>query len=162
METITFDDEQRFWNKVNKVGQCWEWTGAMTGGYGVFRLGRQRKSILAHRFSYLVNCGTIDDVDVLHRCDNSACVNPIHLFAGSHKDNMNDRDAKGRQASGERIAQSKLTAEQVSQIRSLHKDGKHTQGELARMFGVSQSGISLTVRNRMWKNSQAAIDTCVH
>lgn len=92
----------RFWSKVDKSGECWNWTGARTapGWHGMFasdatRAGRTM--VLAHRHSWALANGPVPDgLNVLHRCDNAGCVRPDHLFLGTHSDNMRDRSAKGR------------------------------------------------------------------
>src|SRR5690606_10401012 len=98
--------EQRivaFWAKVDKSGgddACWIWKGGTNKrGYGRFR---STKIIPAHKFSYELAFGTIrSDLFVLHKCDNPRCVNPRHLFTGTHLDNMEDRQKKGRTISGD-------------------------------------------------------------
>lgn len=91
--------EERFWASVNRGGEndCWIWTGAARPtGYGICRW-RQRPDG-AHRVSWEMANGRAvpDGMYVLHRCDNPQCVNPRHLFVGTHSDNMRDMLAKGR------------------------------------------------------------------
>lgn len=90
---------ERFWSKVARTeneADCWLWLGATrAGGYGSIRVARKLE--MAHRVSYLLAHGSIDEgLCVLHRCDNPACVNPAHLFLGTKKDNTSDRISKGR------------------------------------------------------------------
>ena len=96
--------EDRFWEKVDKSGDCHVWTATKNNsGYGVFFVAG--RTLLAHR---LVAClGGADPCApvVMHSCDNPACVNPEHLSAGTHKSNAQDMVAKGRQGqpSGEHL-----------------------------------------------------------
>lgn len=73
---------RRFWDKVEKSDDCWIWTGSKTGGngkqYGAFWNGE--KQVYAHRFSYLITNGAIQDgMQIDHLCRNPACVRPDHL-----------------------------------------------------------------------------------
>jgi hypothetical protein len=89
---------QRFWDKVDKSGDCWLWTASKTHqGYGYFRFdGTMRK---AHRMSWLLANGEIpDEMFVCHTCDNPSCVNPEHLWLGNNQDNMDDMNIKSRHA----------------------------------------------------------------
>jgi len=75
---------------------CWEWQRArFKSGYGAIRV--DRKATTTHRVAYRLWVGEIPaGMFVLHRCDNCRCVNPAHLFLGTHHDNMKDATAKGR------------------------------------------------------------------
>lgn len=88
--------EDRFWEKVDKSGDCWLWTASkLPFGYGRFFC--ETDHIYAHRFSYILHYGNIPEgLIICHHCDTPACVNPAHLFAGTYKDNAVDREQKGR------------------------------------------------------------------
>lgn len=118
---------------------CWNWKGAKrAGGYGAVRLdGRIR---VAHRASFEDHKGPIPaGMDVCHRCDNPACINPDHLFLGTTADNMADMVAKGRQGA-------KITKADALAIRT----ASGTQRELAARFGISQGQISHIRSGKNW------------
>jgi hypothetical protein len=80
--------EERFYEKVNKTNYCWDWTASLNDkGYGLFRFNG--KTSKAHRVSYILTFGTIDDTLVIdHLCKNRKCVNPKHLELVSQKENV--------------------------------------------------------------------------
>lgn len=155
----------RFWSRVNKrgpvhptLGRCWVWTGKLTPkGYGqIVTHGRGNRP---HRYSYEIHVGVIPTgLFVLHKCDNPSCVNPKHLFVGTHQDNQADKTEKGRQAKGSKNGWAVLTEVQVANIRRRYKlkrgyhDPVNGQGGLAREFGVTQANISIIVRQEGWKH----------
>lgn len=83
------EPEASFWAKVDKGDGtgCWNWTATKTRGYGMLRVHGGQMS--AHRFSYLLHHGAIPDgADVDHLCRNHSCVNPAHLEAVTHRENV--------------------------------------------------------------------------
>lgn len=139
--------EERFWKYVDKglSPDCWIWTGAhLKGGYGRIRINE--KIILAHRFSYEIHNGKIPNkMCVCHICDNPKCVNPSHLFLGTQKDNVDDMVNKNRQFS-------KLTLNQVKEIKKLCCEGKLKQREIAKTFNISRGTISDIYSNKSWRH----------
>lgn len=136
---------------------CWLWAGGKNDdGYGKFRyLGVKIKSSLAHRISYFFHKGEFDEkLCVCHTCDTPCCVNPQHLFLGTHHENMIDRSIKnrhGRKAPiGSNAYHAKLTEEDVINIRSLA--GKMYQVDIASMYGIKQATVSAIVVRKTWKH----------
>ena len=130
----------RFFSKVKKTRSCWLWIASRTpSGYG--RLTRNR---YAHRVSWEIHRGAIPKgKHVLHRCDNPSCVNPEHLWLGTHSENMADRERKGRSARN--FSNEKLKLGDIGRIIEMRKNGVH-QAEIARIFGVGESRICQIVK----------------
>lgn len=155
--------EERFWAFVDKeglcpshrpeLGPCWVWIGGNIRGYGHFAI--EGKTVKAHRYSWELYFGEIpEDLCVLHHCDNPSCVNPKHLFLGTHAVNASDRNQKGRHCKGEESHLSKLTEEDVLAIRCRYVYGSSTNGStaLALEFGVSYPTILRIIKGRCWKH----------
>lgn len=155
---VTDKDLDRFWAKVNKngpipehrpeLGPCWVWTAhCNVKGYGNFTFKGDEK--LAHRFSYEVFVANIEDgLFICHHCDNPPCVNQSHLFQGTRIDNVQDAVKKERMAKGETHSKTKLTAEQVMEIRK----SDLTYPELAERYGMSLVGIKHIRWGLRWKH----------
>lgn len=150
----------RFWSKVDKRKQreCWPWKAAChRDGYGWFRPVPGANMELAHRVSWKINRGAIPKgLYVLHKCDNPCCVNPKHLFLGTQLDNMRDMLSKGRSGprggvKGEDSSSSKVTANQVRDIRKIYARGNVSYEALGRRYDVAGVTIGQIVRRDTWK-----------
>jgi predicted XRE-type DNA-binding protein len=136
-------------HEVDEDG-CWVWKGKDTD-YPKFWDGE--KHVRASRFSLAGKIGRdlLIGEQACHTCDNVRCVNPDHLFVGSHSENMKDKAEKGRVSDirGERNPNAKLKAYDVQEILSMKFSGK-SQEAIASAMGVSQTQVSRILRGESW------------
>lgn len=180
-DEITPKQQERFWKKVDKCGadECWPWIGWHQNGYGSVKL----KGVVyrVHRVAFkLANPNDLGDRCICHRCDNSLCCNPNHLFIGTIVDNINDMVQKRRHGfgkthssvtriecrprgmrngsntkpekrpKGEGHGMHILLEPQIRKIRSLHAAGA-SRRSLRHMFNTSKSNIAFIVTGKTWK-----------
>lgn len=154
---------------VSSPNGCWEWIGAMdVHGYGRVTYGG--RDMRAHRLSWLAANSELPEGQlVCHTCDNKRCIRPSHFFLGTIRDNTRDAKGKGLLSHGDRHRMamlagkqriyvgrkgnlnnnSKLTAEQVLQIREMVAGGM-THREAGEKFGVNDRNVSQIVNRRTW------------
>lgn len=127
---------------------CWLWLGHVNyQGYGTATFGGRQ--VRAHRLSYAAFHGDIQGgLSVCHKCDTPSCVNPAHLFAGTHADNMADKKQKGRQARGADMSGSNLTDELVRQIYESPKTIK----ELCQQFSLGRGAVQSIKAGKTWQH----------
>lgn len=158
-------DKKRFFENIsppNKNG-CTLWKRSTRGHYGSMRVNGL--SFSTHRLAWsIANNHPIGDLFICHKCDVPRCCNPEHLFIGTGIDNMNDRNKKGRtatglrcgahthpekRAKGERQHLSKLTDLQILEIRQRYKKGETTRS-IGRVFGITSSTVSKIGLRQTW------------
>lgn len=161
---------------------CWPWLCSFDkDGYGrtsLFGINYQVHRVV-YKIATGIDPG---ELIVRHKCDNPPCCNPAHLLLGTNADNVKDRDIRKRTAKGtrngahthpEKIRRgsdhplrkdpslaargskngfSKLTEDQVKELRCLRKHEKLSFKELAKMFNIKYVTVSAIVRNLIWKH----------
>lgn len=151
--------EERFWNKVEMIPfhPCWEWVGSKDKiwGYGMIGGGlRTSKNQAAHRYSWELhnNAKIPEGLIICHNCDNPGCVNPAHLFLGTHTDNMRDMVNKGREADnrGDKNPNCKISFEIAEKIRNEYYVGLIPRKDLAIKYGLHRSYIWLITQQKAW------------
>jgi hypothetical protein len=154
--------QHRFWDKVQigNPNECWPWLACKNNwGYGVFVI--DKKQYGAHRFSWmLANEQDIPTgMQVCHSCDNPACVNPAHLWLGTHSDNVADKVLKGRTTKGrpttfgENHGRAKLDNQDVREIRELLSTGELSKRAIAAKYGVSDTIVRKIANGTLWKSA---------
>lgn len=144
---------QAFWRKTRPDGDCIIWTGSIQGnGYGRVSNGT-KVATTAHRFAYEITYGPVPDgMFVLHRCDRPSCVNPEHLFVGSHMDNMADMRAKGRSLR-------KLSLEDTKRIFEARLFGARPK-DLMHIYGITDGSVWKAVQRGGKTHGGAGFSAC--
>jgi hypothetical protein len=147
--------EERFYKKYSiRQNGCWIWTAGTRLNSKKVAYPRHwtddKKSIGAHRFSFELFKGKIPiGMYVCHKCDTPLCVNPDHLFIGTHNDNMSDMVRKKRSFTGRgerKKGRAKLNNQQANKIREMNLP----QSKIAELFKVSQSTIGRIKRGESY------------
>lgn len=129
----------RFWSQVDvgRASHCWNWNGNKNGGRGYGRLKMPSGGgwVFAHRVAYCSHhAAPLGALLACHRCDNPACCNPFHIYAGDHSENTADRMEK-------KTTRDRLSDEEVATIRSLCAQGL-SNSEVAELYSLSQGTVS--------------------
>ncbi|UZF57728.1 HNH endonuclease [Gordonia polyisoprenivorans] len=94
MQDLSDAQRTRFWTKVDRAGldDCWRWEGAVNPrGYGTWSvsLAGRCTSVRPHRVAWFLTHGVLDEGVVIdHKCGTRTCVNPQHLDAVEHLENI--------------------------------------------------------------------------
>lgn len=141
-------------NLVIDSSGCWLRQSRLNqGGYTEITtiLTGKKVTTLAHRLSYQLFVGPIPkDTNVCHKCDVRHCINPEHLFLGTHKDNVHDAVKKGRHPKGVTNGRHKLTEDNVREIRRL--SGNWPVRWIAEWFGVDSKGVRKLLNGQTWSH----------
>lgn len=130
----------------DEITGCWNWVAALSRlGYGHFRLNG--KIVEAHRASWMLHRGDPHKLHVLHKCNNRRCINPDHLYLGTHQDNMRDRSERFPVWA----VRHTLNAEDIPVIRQRFSDGEKLK-VIAMTYGVVEETIRSVVTGRSWRS----------
>ncbi len=135
---------RRFWKRVvlplnfdNE--KCWGWRGSFfQNGYP--QLWHNNTNMKGNRLSWEINRGPIPEgMMVLHTCDNKGCVNPSHLYLGTHTENMKDASKRGRHKSGEDHYHFIRTEGVVDRCKDLRRC--YSADEVAEYLGIGRTTV---------------------
>jgi hypothetical protein len=154
--------------ELKKKGECMEWHGSHSKGYGQIRIfaAGEKRIFSTHRIALEVARGALieDNLSALHRCDNPRCNNPDHLFTGTIADNVHDMHSKSRakgmfvkgqkphenQTKGTEKANAVLTEEKVMEARVIHAAGLLGYKLLAKRYGATHQIIRRVILRKGW------------
>lgn len=146
--------KSRFLSKIelNNQNGCIEWKSAVKARYPMFGLS-QNKQVKAHRYAYFLENGEFDPKKwVLHKCDNTRCCNPAHLYLGDAKQNASDRVSRGREGdrNGIKNGRSKINDGSAYIIKNMLKGKSHKF--VSGLYGVTPEMVSNIRRGLNWKH----------
>lgn len=153
---VSPQDAERFWSNVDIRGrdECWPWLAGKNpqrDNYGRFWINRveYRTNRMAYWLHYKIDPGP---EDACHTCDNPPCCNPAHLFKGTRAANLADMTKKQRRVYGERHGISKLTDDQVAEIKRRYVPRKVSMYKLAAEYGVSEMTVNNIIHGKIWRH----------
>ena len=160
--------KERFLEKLpseseRKPDECWDWQGSCSSaGYGHIGSGGKRgKTLNAHRIAFELLGGKQlpDGMHVLHHCDNRRCCNPLHLYAGTNRQNCMDRIERSGYPSGEFNPNANVPDDAVREAVALIRSGSYAKDVVEHLRSKGYSTSESAVRS--WANGvfrQSALD----
>ena len=162
----------RFWSKVDRsagTDECWPWTACLHNkGYGMMKVNNPETGFgphihkKAHRLAWMFANGPIPEgLHILHKCYNPPCCNPRHLYAGTNRQNVQDRIDRGKTTGcpGEANHSAKLSEGEVREIARRYSElprspsGRHMgRQELADEFGISGTLVRRIALGKAWSH----------
>lgn len=158
---LNFLERAKLRSSIDSITECWNYNKSLNIRSGRPYLRYNGKMQIAAR-AILLFISKIDNTELhaLHTCDNLKCINPKHLFWGSHSDNMKDMVKKKRSFGqkhpehmmGTKNPSVKLTETQVKEIYILAHEGKFSQQEIAEKYGIIHQQVSNIKLKKRWKH----------
>lgn len=138
---------------IPELGECWLYTGGSIDHDGYGRIEHMRKWMRVHRAAYIELVESVPiTLNILHECDQRTCWRPEHLYKGTQRDNLRDRVSRNPNswAKGQYASNSKLTEEQVLEIRHVYATTRIGMGKLANRYSVGLATISDIIHRKTW------------
>jgi hypothetical protein len=137
------------YSKQNKETGCREFQKRSRQGYGIIWINGKHSQ--AHRLSWRISTGKEIPIDkqINHKCHNRCCINPDHLYLGTHLENMTDMKLANRSTRGSKSKNAKLNEEKVIKIKALLRD-KVKQLDIAKQYNISTSNVSAINMKEIW------------